>query len=122
MIRSMMLRWGPTPWGPTSTSLILLRSNLHIPPKPLHHLLPICQVLTWLTCPTMRRGRGTHKLHRHLPHHLQSHVELLRLLDGTAQVILRMQEKRGCRHTASMSKRRTFTIVLSTLLVPWIAF
>src|SRR6266571_2540993 len=118
----MMLRWGRTPCGPTSTSFILFRSNLHILVEPLQHLLPICQVLARFTRSSMERRWGTHKLNGHLPHHLQSHVELLRLLDGATQVIFRVEEKRGCRHTTSMSKRRTLAIVLSTLQVPGVPF
>src|SRR5712692_4419910 len=101
---------------------ILLRPNLHPLTEPLQRLLPVRQPLTRFGRSAVPGSRGTNELDRDLAHHLERHIELFRLLDGTTQVILRVEKESWCRHTGSVCQRRTFAVVACTFGVPGIAF
>src|SRR6266566_4980824 len=101
--------------------IILLWPNLHILEEPGYHLLPVGQVLAGFGRSNVPRAGGTHKLYRNVAHHLQRHIELFGLLDGTTQVILRVYEERRCADATCVAQWRTVPVVGCAFLVPWIA-
>src|SRR6266567_5440816 len=106
----------------SSYPVVSLRSNLHIPSKPLHHLLPVGQVLAGFGRSNVPRARSTHKLYGNFTYHLQSHIELFRLLNGATQVIFGVYEERGGGDATRVAQWRTVPVVNRAFLVPGITF